>query len=248
MLELRDVVLWLGHQPRRREVLAGVNLQVKPGQRMCIAGPSGAGKSTILRVLLGLLRPERGVVAVNSVSVSEWMRRDALGLRRLIQPVFQNPLAALPQRATVRWMLREPLKLHYAGPSAAQDIKIAAALEQVQLPPDVLDRFGHALSGGQQQRVAIARALLLAPQWLLADEPTSALDPATGLAIAQLLRDLSERHGMGLLVVTHDPALAVHLDAEVTHLAAGKLGELGRAQPWLQAEATAWQALCAGSR
>ncbi len=243
VLELSGIALSLGQGDRRRDVLRSIDLQVGPGERVCVAGPSGAGKSTILRVLLGLLRPDRGSVVVQGRLLSHWLDTDPLGLRRLIQPVFQNPLAALPQRAKVRWMLEEPLKLHAKSLPAADPTAIASALAQVHLDPGVLDRFAHQLSGGQQQRVAIARALLLRPQFLLADEPTSALDPATGLAVAQLLRNLSVQQGLGLLVVTHDPALACHLDASVTHLQAGMLGPKQGAQHWLGAEAAAWQSL-----
>lgn len=246
MLVLDNVDLTLGSGANARSILRGASLAVGPHARACIAGPSGAGKTTILKLLLGLLSPDRGSVTVNDRSVSEWLRRDPLGLRRLVQPVFQNPLSALPPRHTVGWLLNEALHIH--GFTANAGAKIADALAAVELPSSVLGRFAHQLSGGQQQRVALARALMLRPRWLLADEPTAALDPATAMAIAALMLDLSTREGLGLLLVTHDPALPHALQAGVLHLSDGQLSANEQAQTWLARENSAWRATGSGLR
>lgn len=238
LLELRDVWLTFLRDGAKLPVLQGATLQLRAGQRLCIAGPSGAGKSTILKLILGLLPADRGDVTVQGRAVSDWVRRDALAFRRLCQPVFQNALSALPPRMKVQRILAEPLIIHSL--QTGQDRAIADALERVQLSPNLLGRFPHELSGGQQQRVALARALLLQPQYLLADEPTAALDPATGVAIAGLLRQLSETMGLGLLVVTHDPALPALLNADVCHLQQGSLASPQPPGPWLDREAAAW--------
>ena len=240
MLRLTNAALTLGRGADARPVLRGANLHAVAGQRLCIAGPSGAGKTTILKLFLGLLRPDAGEVLVQGRPVAEWLRADRLGLRRLVQPVFQNPLSALPPRMRVRAMLEEPLQI--MGLNEPR-VRIAHALERVALAEQLLDHHAHELSGGQQQRVALARALLMEPRWLLADEPTAALDPATGHAIAQLLRELSQRDGVGLLVVTHDPALPAMLDAAVCHLAEGRLGAPEAPLAWRTNERVAWQAL-----
>ncbi|MBM4343945.1 MAG: ATP-binding cassette domain-containing protein [Deltaproteobacteria bacterium] len=240
MLTLRDVHVALGRGRDARAVLRGADLVARDGERLCIAGPSGAGKTTVLKLLLGLLAPDRGDVCVQGRSLAQWLRRDRLGLRRVVQPVFQNPLSALPPRMRVRAMLEEPCKIiGLNNPPHA----IAEVLARVALPDRVLERHAHELSGGQQQRVALARALLVQPRWLLADEPTAALDPATGAAIADLLRDLSQRDGVGLLVVTHDAALPGLLDAKVAHLRDGRLSTPESADGWRFAEHAAWQAI-----
>lgn len=141
---------------------------------------------------------------------------------------------------SVRTMLEESCKI--MGLNKAPHA-IGEVLERVALADRVLDRYPHELSGGQQQRVALARALLAQPRWLLADEPTAALDPATGTAIATLLRQLSERDGLGLLVVTHDAGLPSLLDARVCHMDAGRLSTAQSADAWREAERVAWQAI-----
>jgi len=239
MLELRRVSVALGG----KAVLVDADLCVKAGERLCIAGPSGAGKSTILRALLGLCPVDSGEVWVEGRSVAEWLQRDPRGFRRVAQPVFQSAAAALPPRMTVRRALEEPLRIHAALAVDQPAGQVDAALARVALPADVAVRFPHQLSGGQQQRVAIARALLLRPSWLLADEPTAALDPATALEIAALLRGLSESEGLGLVVVSHDPSLALHLGCPVVHLHDGAVGPRGSARDWLAREAGAWSAI-----
>ncbi len=240
MLTLRDVHLTLGRGSDARAVLCGAHLHALDGERLCVAGPSGSGKTTILRLLLGLLAQDRGDVHVQGRPVSDWLRRDQLGLRRVVQPVFQNPLSALPPRSHVRAMLEEPCKI--IGLNKAP-LVIAEVLERVGLSERLLDHHAHELSGGQQQSVALARALLMQPRWLLADEPTAALDSVTGAAIAALLLQLSRRDGVGLLVVTHDAGLPALLDARVCHLRAGRLSAAEQAESWRHAEHAAWQTL-----
>lgn len=242
MISTRDLHLTLHRDGHSLAVLAGFSLEVERGSRTCIIGDSGAGKSTVLRVLLGLQEVDSGAISLDGRPLADWLRNDRLALRRKLQPVFQNAAAALPPRRRIGAILSEPLLIH--GIAAAEHRqRCTEALDAVQLPQDLNQRYVHELSGGQQQRLALARALVLQPEWLLADEPTSALDPATALQMTQLLRGLSEQRGLGLLVVTHDPALPLQLNAEVVRLAGGRLSERLSAPAWLAHDRAQWQDL-----
>lgn len=242
MISAHDLHLTLRRDGHALRVLAGFDLEVAPGSRTCVIGDSGVGKSTVLRVLLGLQSVDSGVISISNRTLQDWLVKDRLALRRKLQPVFQNAAAALPPRRRVAAILREPLHIH-SIPVIEHQWRCDEALRDVQLPDGLEHRYAHELSGGQQQRLALARALVLQPQWLLADEPTSALDPATSLQITQLLRSLSEQRGLGLLVVTHDPALPRALDAEVVRLAGGRLSERLSGTEWLAHDRAQWQAL-----
>lgn len=242
MIEAVDLDLTLRRGPHALAVLRGFRLALAAGTRTCVIGDSGVGKSTVLRVLLGLQPVDRGEVRIDGVPLQAWLASDRLALRRKLQPVFQSAAAALPPRRRALAIVAEPLHIHAIDP-ASHRRRCAEALDAVQLPASVGQRYVHELSGGQQQRLALARALVLEPAWLLADEPTSALDPATALTISELLRDLSRDRGLGLLVVTHDPALPLALDAAVLRLAGGQVGAPLSAAAWLAHDRAQWQAL-----
>ena len=242
MIRALDLHLTLHRGGHGLAVLAGFDLEAEPGSRTCIIGDSGVGKSTVLRVLLGLQAVDRGAISIDGRPLQDWLRSDRLALRRKLQPVFQNAAAALPPRRRIGAILREPLHIHGIAAAEHQQ-RCADALDAVQLPNTLDQRYVHELSGGQQQRLALARALVLQPQWLLADEPTSALDPATSLQITQLLRGISEQRALGLLVVTHDPALPLQLDAQVVRLAGGRLSEPLSGAAWLAHDRAQWQDL-----
>lgn len=243
MLQATGVQLGFGHTGGAA-VLRGATLQLAQGQTLALVGDSGSGKSTLLRVLMGLLRPDAGSVRLEERDVAQWLARDRLGFARKVQMVWQNAAAALTPGMTVLQLLQEPLSIHRLARGAEAKRAVEAALCSVALDPQmVLGRLPHQLSGGQQQRVAIARALLLRPSFLLADEPTSALDPDTALGIAALLRTQAAQTGMGLLVVTHDPALPVHLDATVLPMAAGQVGEALDARAWRAHQQALWSNL-----
>jgi putative ABC transport system ATP-binding protein len=180
---------------------------VPQGQFVAVTGPSGSGKSTLLGLVAGLDRPTTGSIRINGVELS-LLDEDALARLRLakIGYVFQSfhlipTLTALENVAV-------PLELAGAADAVA---RAGALLDEVGLKA----RVGHypaELSGGEQQRVALARAVANGPQLLLADEPTGNLDSATGAQIVDLLVGLHRRHGVTLVLVTHDPALAAFAD------------------------------------
>ena len=160
--------------------------------------------------------------------------------RRLIQPVFQDPLASLDPRWTVADIIAEPVKW-LASPSSERAGLVERLLEEVGLPSEFASRKPAALSGGQAQRVAIARALSADPQMLLLDEATSALDPLVADGVTALFARLQRERGLSLLFITHDLALARRVAHRIAVMEAGEIVECASRQELFarpQAEAT----------
>jgi putative ABC transport system ATP-binding protein len=203
MVHVRDLVMRLRSAAGVVTILDGVSLDVAPGEFVAITGPSGSGKSTLLGLIAGLDRPTSGSIRMEGVELAS-LDEDALARLRLakIGYVFQS-FHLIP---TLTALENVAVPLDLAGAPDAET-RAGALLEEVGLKL----RVGHypaELSGGEQQRVALARAVANHPTLLLADEPTGNLDSATGAQIIDLLAGLHRRHGITLILVTHDPALA----------------------------------------
>lgn len=201
--------------------LDGVDLDVLPGTFTAVMGPSGSGKSTLLQCAAGLDRPTSGTVEVGGTELTGLSERRLTLLRRdRIGFVFQS--FNLVPSLTAAQNVALPLRLAGRPPSRA---RVREALAAVGL--DARARhLPSRLSGGQQQRVSLARALITRPAVLFGDEPTGALDTTTGRAVLVMLRELVDREGLTLIMVTHDPAAASYAD-RVLFLVDGRLvGEL----------------------
>ena len=213
-----DVVRTFEIGDNRIEVLKGVTMDVKRGERLFLSGASGAGKTSLLYTLAGLERPNQGEVYIGERALYALSANDQAQIRnREMGYVFQN-YALMPELTAVENVLI-PARIH--GATNADATRAGELLELVGLG----DRQQHLpaeLSGGEQQRVAIARALINDPAILFADEPTGNLDSNTGTEIMQLLLDLISREGKTLVVVTHDAELANSGDRRL-ELADGKL-------------------------
>ena len=183
LLELRDVSLsfavgrGLFGGKRKLQAVVGADSTVDEGEVLGLVGESGSGKSTLAKLLLGLLKPESGVVRVASLDVGTIERR---ALARQIQPVFQDPYSSLNPRKTIASIVALPLTVLGHGTAAERRAKAIAMLERVGLRSRYADVYPNELSGGQRQRVAIARALVVDPKIVLLDEPTSALESVLG--------------------------------------------------------------------
>ncbi|SPT53556.1 Lipoprotein-releasing system ATP-binding protein LolD [Actinomyces bovis] len=195
-----------------KTVLDAVNLTVRAGEAVTVMGVSGSGKSTLLSIILGLLKPTAGTVRVKGATVRGGLGREITRLRRQeIGVVFQDShlLAALsPLENTI-------LPALVAGTPGPQARERATTLLD-ELGVGSLERPVDAMSGGEQQRVAIARALINSPSLLLADEPTASLDSGNRQVVMDLLLDQVRRRGCGLLVVSHDQAVADTTDRVLT--------------------------------
>lgn len=204
-----------------RPALQGVDLAIGRGEFVAVMGPSGSGKSTLMNILGCLDVPTSGKYFLDGRDTSD-LSQDALaGLRnRVIGFVFQN-FNLLPRINAVD---NVALPLLYAGVGASERRRRALELLERMGLGRFADSLPSQMSGGQQQRVAIARALVNRPQLLLADEPTGNLDTQTGAEIMRMLVELNQRHGLTIVLVTHEPAIAAYahrlvrfLDGQVVH-------------------------------
>jgi len=213
-------------RPRRHTALAPTDLDVREGSAVGIIGESGSGKSTLVKLLLGLDRPTSGTITFGGRVVDaaaparslHWLRRES-GL------VFQDPYASLDPRMTAGQIIGEPLwALGIEGDHRA---RIAEVLAEVDLDPDMADRYPHEFSGGQRQRIAIARAIVHRPRLLVGDEPLSALDVTVRAQILTLLRRLRETAGFTLVLVSHDIGVVQNLCDTVVVMKDGEIVERG---------------------
>jgi len=210
--------------------LADASFMVRQSESVAIVGGSGSGKSTLGRAIAGIGPVTEGEILWQGIGLPE-RRKRSLDMRKLIQPVFQDPVASLDPHWQVRDIVAEPLR--NLRPDLAECERIAMArqaLSDVDLAEDFLTRLPASLSGGQAQRVAIARAIIASPQLLVLDEATSALDPLVGAEILALLVRLQGENGLSLLFITHDIAAARRLCHRVLVMEEGLIVEAGRMQ------------------
>ena len=197
--------------------LRGVSLTVGVGELVAIVGPSGSGKSTLLNLIGGLDTPSAGQVCIEDQNIGALPEADRARLRRQrLGFVFQD-YNLLPFMTAVENVV---LALYFAGARHAS-LTAAELLSEVGLA-DRLDHRPAALSGGEQQRVAIACALANQPALLLADEPTGELDSQTAQMIMELLVGINRSHGMTIILVTHDPAVAAYAQ-RLIHMRDGQI-------------------------
>ncbi len=219
LIDLNDVRLTLGEGDVRTEILKGVSLRLDPGESLAVLGPSGSGKSSLMAVIAGLERADAGQVRLAGQDIGG-LNEDALArLRGRSLGIVLQAFHLLP---TMTALENVSVPLELAGVDDPRG-RAAFELEQVGLGHR-LTHYPAQLSGGEQQRVAIARATAPRPQLLLADEPTGNLDSKTGSAIIDLLFERAGKAGAGLLVITHDPAVAARA-ARTVHMSDGRLAQ-----------------------
>ncbi|MEM7695261.1 MAG: ATP-binding cassette domain-containing protein [Pseudomonadota bacterium] len=209
--------------------LDNVSLSVKAGACHGLVGESGSGKTTLGRVLLGLVRPDRGSLVVGGLNPARLSRRETATFRRSVQCVFQDSGAVLNPRLSVGRSVREGLDIHRCGEPAERDAAVSRLFERVGLSQALASRFPHQLSGGQRQRVNLARALSLSPKILVADEPLSALDVSVQAQILDLFADIQRQTGLTIILITHDLKVAREICDTVSVLQAGQIVEQGGA-------------------
>ena len=203
LIDLHDIRLTLGRNAARTEILRGIDLVLDEGETLAILGPSGSGKSSLLAVIAGLERPTSGRALLLGADVVAMDEDKLARLRGRSIGIVLQAFHLLPTMTAIE-NVAVPLELARVADARG---KARAELAAVGLAA----REGHyptQLSGGEQQRVAIARATAPRPRLLLADEPTGNLDAATGAGIVDLLFERASIAGAGLVVITHDPAIA----------------------------------------
>ncbi|GAA1698859.1 ATP-binding cassette domain-containing protein [Microcella alkalica] len=235
VIELRDVRVEYRSRAstifRKRIVTAldGVSFTVRRGQTLGIVGESGSGKSTSAKVLIGLEKPTSGEVVIGDEVVRRFTAPVRRRLGRIVSVVFQDPATALNARMLIRDALIDPLEVHRIGNRAEREERVRRLISMVGLPTSTLDALPGQLSGGQRQRVAIARALALEPQVIVADEPTSALDVSVRAQILNLLTDLKNELGLGMVFISHDIQTVRYLSDEIAVMNKGRIVESGPA-------------------
>lgn len=211
LLEIRGLSVSFQTAKGPFKAVDGIDITVDSGEVLAIVGESGSGKSVSMLAVMGLLPDSATVTAerirfngIDLLNITPKQRRAVIG--RDIAMIFQEPVASLNPCFTVGYQVGEVLRCHLGLRGKAMRRRIVELFEAVGIPdPETrLKSFPHQMSGGQCQRVMIAMAIACNPELLIADEPTTALDVTIQKQILDLLADLQERHGMGLILITHN--------------------------------------------
>ncbi|MCP5146264.1 MAG: ATP-binding cassette domain-containing protein [Gammaproteobacteria bacterium] len=215
----------LAGQRRSVSVLRRVDLTIYSGEAVGLVGESGSGKTTLSRLLLRLDQPTAGDVRFEGARLAEIAGEPLKNFHRAVQPVFQDPFAALNPRMRVGRIVSEPLRANGDYSRAQLDERVGLALERVGLRAVDAARYAQEFSGGQRQRIAIARALVSSPRLIVLDEPVASQDVSIRAQILNLLKELQQEHGMAYLYISHDLATVRFLCDRVYVLYQGEIVE-----------------------
>jgi len=229
LLEIRNLGVDFASASGSFRAVDGVDITVDAGDVLAIVGESGSGKSVSMLAMMGLL-PWTATVTADEMTfdgkelrtISSKARRDIIG--KDMAMIFQEPMSSLNPCFTVGFQIKETLRLHLGLNRANRHARAIELFEQVGIPdPEKrLSAFPHQLSGGMNQRVMIAMAISCRPKLLIADEPTTALDVTIQAQIIDLLRDLQQDTGMGLIYITHDMGVVAETAERVSVMYAGQ--------------------------
>jgi phospholipid/cholesterol/gamma-HCH transport system ATP-binding protein len=224
MIEVIDLYKSFGDN----HVLKGISLRIEKGETYVILGGSGSGKTVLMKHVIGLLKPDRGVVRVNDLEISKLDGKELTEARRTFGMVFQG--AALFDSMTVYENVAFPLsEKSWRHRPAASEIRrrVIEKLAVVDLGEEVLGRYPSELSGGMRKRVALARAIVSDPQVVLYDEPTTGLDPITTDYVDGMILNARSKLGITSMVISHDIASAFKVADRLAVLYDGHLAAEG---------------------
>jgi phospholipid/cholesterol/gamma-HCH transport system ATP-binding protein len=209
-----------------RKILRGIDLDIYKGETLVILGGSGSGKTTVVKHLMGSLKPDQGRIAVEELDLVHASPEEMAGYRRRMGVLFQN--AALLNSLTVLENVGLPLIEVDRLPLAEVRERVIDALRQVFLPAaEILDLKPASLSGGMRKRVGLARAIIQKPEIILYDEPTTGLDPVTVNGVNELTLELQKNLGVTSLVITHDLQAAFMIANRIAVLYKGRIVAVG---------------------
>jgi phospholipid/cholesterol/gamma-HCH transport system ATP-binding protein len=229
IVELRDVHM----QFEEKKVLDGFSLKVEPQERLVIMGQSGSGKSTILRLILGTLRPSSGSIFFKQFEITRLRRRKLQQVRRHMGMVYQY--SALLSSRNVRDNVALPLE-ELTDKSRSEIDKIVDEKLDLVGMKDTKDLLPEELSGGMKKRIALARALVLDPELLLLDEPSAGLDPVIASVIDELIISLSEKSKVTSITVTHEMDSAFRIGTRMAMLYQGRVIEEAEPEKFKQSK------------
>jgi len=219
---------WLGRRGAGVDAVKAASIAVRPGEFVGVVGESGSGKSTLARLIMGLETPTTGRIVVDGRDVSRAGAASRTIRLGALQMVFQDPQSALNPRRPIERLVTQAMERRGSLATPAERLARARALlVETGLPPELIDRYPSQLSGGQKQRVNIARALCITPRLLVADEIVSGLDVSVQAQILNLLLDLRDERGIGMVFISHDLSVVRYLCSRILVMRHGEVVEEG---------------------
>ena len=207
------------------QVLKGIDFKLYKGENVAVLGKSGSGKSVLIKIIVGLLKPDKGEVLVLGEHVDELAGNELNAMRLRIGFSFQN--SALYDSMNVYQNLAFPLIMNFKNLSKGEvDRSVREVLDSVGLASKI-KQMPSDLSGGQRKRIGIARTLILKPEIMLYDEPTSGLDPITSAEIIQLINEVQQKYNTSSVIITHDLTCAKNTGNRIAMLHKGKFLKVG---------------------
>jgi len=243
LLDIKDLTIALPKGSERPYAVMDVNLDLRPGETVCVVGESGSGKSLTARAVMGLLpaphvEVKKGEIEFNGEDVTKFNYEKLREIRGSeISMIFQEPMTALNPVMTIGNQIDEIFRFHVNISSKERFGRALKLMEDVHLPDPVqiMEAYPHELSGGQRQRAMIAMALALDPKILIADEPTTALDVTTQAQILKLIKEMQASHETGVLFITHDFGVVADIADKVAVMQEGRIVETGTVNEVLNA-------------
>ena len=202
-----------------------ISLTLQKGKTLGIVGESGSGKSTLGRIMLRLIEPTSGDITFNNQDLMQVKPKELRNLRSKMQMIFQDPMASLDPRMSVRELIKEPLDIHNIGSKQERNKAVEDIAEKVGIAKSALEKFPHEFSGGQRQRISIARAVINKPDLIVADEPVSALDVSIQAQILNLLKELRNEMNLSFIFISHDLSVVKYFCDEVAVMYLGNIVE-----------------------
>jgi oligopeptide transport system ATP-binding protein len=220
----------VGRPVRWNHAVKGVTFNVERNETLGLVGESGAGKSTVGRLLLRLIQPDRGSIAIGGTDVLALGSKDLRNFRSHARMIFQDPFSSMDQTKTIGDVIGFPLTLHEGLRGSEREAHVVDLLHRVGMGPHQLDRHPYEFSGGQLQRVAVARAIATNPDVIVCDEPVASLDMSIRAQVINLLRDLQAERGMAYVFISHDLSLVKLIAHRVAVMYRGLIVEVGDAE------------------
>ena len=206
--------------------VSDVSLKIYEKDTLGLVGESGSGKSTLGRLIMQLIKPDKGQVKFQNQELTTLSFNKIKKIRKGMQMIFQDPMDSLNSRFTIEQIISEPLEISTSNSRLKNIKKVHELLDVVGLTKSILNRYPHEFSGGQRQRIGIARSLALSPKLIIADEPVSALDVSIQAQILNLLVDLQKEFGVSYLFIAHDIHVIRFISKRIAVMYLGRIVEI----------------------